>query len=484
MKRILSMLLLFSCLLALCACGSPAAETPAEPSAEPVDPTAAPADPTAQPTHSVTEADALAAPVYPSMAPQPNQADYLGENGWEVSDDYFDALRAWWADLDALRQQPEGYADALAPWFAGSIRQFLSGGEGENRVCSPLNVTMALAMLAEVTDGESRQQILELLGAPDLDALRARTQALWKVSYQDDGLVKSVLANSLWLREGMGYRAETLENLAAYYYAASFSGQMGSPEYDALLQAWINEQTGGLLQEQASGLQMSPETVLALVSTIYFKAPWTDSFPAFLTAEGLFHSPDGDQTVDFMHRSDTTSYYWGERFGAAGLGMGNNGTMWLLLPDEGVTPEELLRDEEAMSFLLLPRKTDWEQQKTLQVNYTVPKFDVSSDLNLIDSLKALGIQDVFDPSISDFSPLTADTDELYVSQVKHAARVLIDEEGCEAAAYTVILVAEAAAFEEPEPEEIDFILDRPFLFVITNAGGLPLFVGVVNHPVG
>ena len=28
----------------------------------------------------------------------------------------------------------------------------------------------------------------------------------------------------------------------------------------------------------------------------------------------------------------------------------------------------------------------------------------------------------------------------------------------------------------------DFVLDRPFLFVVTNGAGLPLFVGVVNHP--
>ena len=36
----------------------------------------------------------------------------------------------------------------------------------------------------------------------------------------------------------------------------------------------------------------------------------------------------------------------------------------------------------------------------------------------------------------------------------------------------------------PPEDEMDFTLDRPFLFVITNAGGLPLFAGIVNHPAG
>ena len=58
---------------------------------------------------------------------------------------------------------------------------------------------------------------------------------------------------------------------------------------------------------------------------------------------------------------------------------------------------------------------------------------------------------------------------------------MIDEKGCEAAAYTVIMVEESAAML-PE-EEVDFVLNRPFLFAIAGADGLPLFVGIVNQPV-
>ncbi len=67
----------------------------------------------------------------------------------------------------------------------------------------------------------------------------------------------------------------------------------------------------------------------------------------------------------------------------------------------------------------------------------------------------------------------------YVSKAEHAARVTVDEEGVVAAAYTVLAMSGAAA---PPEDEIDFVLDRPFLFVITGAHGLPLFVGVVNQP--
>ena len=49
----------------------------------------------------------------------------------------------------------------------------------------------------------------------------------------------------------------------------------------------------------------------------------------------------------------------------------------------------------------------------------------------------------------------------------------------EAAAFTVLATAGAAM---PPKDEVDFVVDRPFLFVITGADSLPLFAGVVNHP--
>ena len=62
----------------------------------------------------------------------------------------------------------------------------------------------------------------------------------------------------------------------------------------------------------------------------------------------------------------------------------------------------------------------------------------------------------------------------------HAARTAIDEEGVTAAAYTLISI-EATSAAVPE-DEIDFVLDRPFLFAVTGSDGLPLFTGIVNEP--
>ncbi len=423
---------------------------------------------------------ALAEPVYPVMAPKPREEDFRAEDGWGLDESYYDAMQAWQTELQALREQPLGKVRMLFPCFAALSRALLTGEPGENRVCSPMNISLALAMLAECTAGKSRKQLLDLLGAKNTETLRQTARALWQTSYQDDGATRSLLANSLWMAQGLGYVPETLEKLAAVYYAASFRGEMGSPEYDEQLQSWINEQTGGLLQSQSAGLHMDPGTVLALVSTLRFECPWREAFQEADTRKGLFRGPEGEQELDFLHRSGTESFFRGERFGALGLDMQNGGAMWLLLPDEASSPEALLQDPEALAFLLTPEKGAWPRQKRARVNLALPKFDVSADLDLIGKLKDLGITEIFDAQRSDFTPLTRDTEGLEVSQARHAARVLVDENGCKAAAFTVIMVTKSAIM--PPEEELDFVLDRPFLFAVTNARGLPLFVGLVNKP--
>ena len=151
--------------------------------------------------------------------------------------------------------------------------------------------------------------------------------------------------------------------------------------------------------------------------------------------------------------------------------------MWFILPDEGVSVDDLLADSQTMEFIL--GRSEWENQKYLIVNFSLPKVDVSSQIKLNDGLRNLGITDVFDSSIADFSPLMENADGIAISDSVHAARVMIDEEGCVATAFTVMLDAGSAM---PPTDEVDFALDRPFIFVITSADGLPLFVGVVNNP--
>ena len=382
---------------------------------------------------------------------------------------------------ETAQRRELGDTSALEAFFARSAQTFLTQEPGENRVYSPMNIYIALSMLAQLTGGDSREQILETLGSDSVDELRRQAVGVWNAHYRDDKTVTSILASSLWLNENVAFKQDTMDILARDFYASSYRGKMGSKQFNKALQDWLNQQTGGLLEEQAGNIELDRNTILALAATLYFKAPWAADFSKDQTAPQTFHTPAGDVETDFMNQRGTADYYWGERFSAVRQIFTEGGSMWFLLPDEGVTPEELLDDKEAAAFLFTADKHEWEKQKYLIVNKSIPKFDVSAQFELEDGLKALGITDVFDPARADFTPMTTSVNgPITLDQASHAARVVIDEEGCTAAAFTVMAPAGNAA---PDGE-VDFVLDRSFLFCITGDSGLPLFVGVVNYPGG
>lgn len=411
----------------------------------------------------------LAAAEYPQMTAYPNEQKYIKWNG-EFDDEAFrQVYDRWRDDLNDLRPE-EGFADGLETYFPTAARALLSG-QG-NRVCSPLNVYMALAMLAEITDGDTRQEILAALGSDDLEDLRTQAKAVWRSVYRQDGAVNSVLANSLWLNEGSSFRQETVDLLAENYYASVYRGEMGSDGLNQALRDWLDEQTGGLLKKATKTAQFSPDTVLALASTVYFQSKWTEEFSKRNTREGTFHGLSGDTSADFLRSDGADTYYWGDGFAAYGKRLESGGTMWFFLPDEGVTPEDLLAGEDV--FALAADSDRWENQTRLIVHVSIPKFDIFQQQTLTDALETMGISKVFNLVQADFSPIS--DNDLYLSQTDHAARLAIDEEGVTAAAYTLM---EAAGAARPPEEEVDFRLDRPFLTMVTSQDGLLLFAGIV-----
>ncbi len=413
---------------------------------------------------------------YPAQTQIPHREDYA-----ENAEQYWQDMQAWTSEgynRVAESRAAVGRFDVNGTYVA-LMRQFLTSTEktaGQNRLLSPLNLYLALSMLTELTDGESRAQLLSLLGSPDLETARTRANTLWTANYLRGGATTSVLASSLWMSDGVDFRREPIDRLAEYYYAESYRGRMGSPELDEALRTWLNTQTGGLLADAVRDVSLDPRTVLALATTIFYEGKWDGTFNEANNTTDLFHASAGDEEIVFMNKSGVDTYYWGEGYSAVALELeSHGGKMWFFLPDEGTTPDQLLADGRIFD-VALGRNSG--ENKTLIVNLSVPKFDVSAKFDLNEGLKALGITDVWSPETADFSPVTADGEnELFLSQAEHAVRVKIDEDGCSAAAYTLMAMAGMGA---PPREVVDFVLDRPFVFILVSATDTPLFAGVVE----
>ena len=350
----------------------------------------------------------------------------------------------------------------------------LAGKEGKNAVYSPLSLWSALVLLAQCAQGESRTQVLDALGAGSAETLRAQLSQVWRSLYTDDGVSSLLLSNSIWLnsaREGR-YVQETLDLLAQDCFSSVFAVPMGSQEADQAVSDWISRETCGLISGPVT--QTSPETLAILVSSLYYRAGWSDEFQPEQTEEDAFTDAAGQEGwVDFMHQTQMGSFLRREGYQAAWLNT-QLGEMVFVLPSQGTAPEDLLRDPGLLAGL---RRSEAEDTLFGEIQWSVPKFDVESDLDLMDALAALGITDLQDPDRADLSALTDLS--ACLSEAQQLARVKVDEEGVEAAAVTILTMTENAAPAPPE-EVCVMDLDRPFLFVIYS-NRLPLFVGVVNQ---
>lgn len=384
----------------------------------------------------------LGAAVYPMRAQVGDEA-------------YYEERRSW------INSEPS--VSAIA--FADRMNRLLDAQE--NRIYSPLSLYLALGMLAEVTDGVSRTEIMTLLGQTDLASLRAQTRTLWDMNYQNNGDYTSLLANSLWLREGAPYCEQTVKRLAQDHFADVFAGDMGSPAYDAALREWLSGKTGDLLSDAVGDKGFTEQTILSLVSTVYLAGRWSNEFAPEQTAPDTFYGVNGEQTVDFMHQIAWHNLIRERDYTALSLSIAEGGEMMFVLPDGDLSD---LTDRDIVSEILL-REQSWE---TAYVDLKLPKFDLSAQIDLSDALKQAGVKTVFTEQ-ADLSPLTEM--DGFLSDATQDVRVAIDEEGVTAAALTELRLSGSAL----PPEPIKLSIDRPFLFIITGMGDTPLFVGTVCH---
>ena len=202
------------------------------------------------------------------------EASYPASVGKELSlQEFMDsgAQQEWWNEKLASIDTDSGLESSINSYYSTIMQKLLTGTD-ENTVCSPLNTYVAFAMLAEITSGESRNQVLKMLNISDMETLRKNVKNLWETNYADTPAAQSLLANSVWLTNTIKYNDNTLKTLAEQYYASSFCGVPGSTEFDEALQKWTDDNTGNLLSDYSKEMTIPEDMVMQLVSTIYFKA--------------------------------------------------------------------------------------------------------------------------------------------------------------------------------------------------------------------
>jgi serpin B len=332
-------------------------------------------------------------------------------------------------------------------------------GTHENVIVSPYSAGVALSMLAEGAEGETKTEILKAVNAVDFKSLDLHA----------DSLVKVVSSNSIWLREGFKVKPAYTELVQNEYEAKVSTLDFSSPEAVSTINNWCSEKTEGLIPDIIK--ELSPSDVMYLLNALYFKAPW-DLFKKELTAEGKFYGSKGQSDVMFMNASATLPYvqYEGCQMVEIPYADGKY-SMTIVVPGGEVDIPTLL--DYLGEPIYYSAKSIMKERK---VALALPKFKIETTMELNKALNSMGMRKAFGEG--DFSVITRSS--VAVDKVVQKCYVEVSEEGTEAAAVTSIGVRLTAM--RPTETPVVMKVDKPFFFMIKSTeNDNVLFIGKVMN---
>ncbi len=285
------------------------------------------------------------------------------------------------------------------------------------------------------------------------------------------------ITNAIWGQAGYSFEQAYLDLLAKNYGAglhlADFKNEPETARDN--INDWIAEQTNQRIEDLISEGAIHPLTRLALINTVYFKAPWRFPFNSDNTTQDIFFQRSGEQIeVAMMHQTQDLPYLKTEDLSMVVFPY-SAGKLEMVFIQPSMDKFEVFEQELTTQSL----KSLREQQQWGGVRFSLPRFQFSTDINSQKILTTLGMPSTFDQNQADFSGITLE-EQIYIDAAIHEAFINVDEEGTEAAGATAILLAGKGM---PAREPVEINLNSPFFFILQDREtGTILFYGRVMNP--
>lgn len=376
-----------------------------------------------------------------------------------------------WADPQSVVNNAQQFSFEL-------LRQL--GDKDKNLCVSPYSISSALAMVFQGAKGSTKREIERVMRfTSDTETLsHAFSELNRTITRSSEPGKRILLANSLWVQEGMTILPAFLEGMNTYFRAdlhfADFQLQTESAR--AGINNWAAQATQGKITDLIAQGSVTPATRMVLASAIYMKASWATPFSEGETIKHPFFGMEGT-TFSVPMMVNTAAYPYFEDTLAQVIELPYAGGEWSMLC---ILPREQAGIRQVEAQLSTDLFNGWRRGLNAeQIHLFLPKFKMSSPLDLRETLAKMGMASAFDDN-ADFSGINGSTD-LRISQIIHQAFVNVDESGTEAAAATSVVMALKASLNEIPPRVLK--LNRPFLFVIyERSRGAVLFMGRVSNP--
>jgi serine protease inhibitor len=354
--------------------------------------------------------------------------------------------------------------------FAVNIFKMLSAEDVDKNIfVSPLSISAVLTMTYNGAGSTTKEAMAEALNykGVELETLNTGYKNLLAYLSNADRKVQLDIGNSIWIRKGEEIKDDFISVNKDHFSAQISEIDFQNSKAADTINNWISKATKGKIDKMLDS-PISPDVVMYLINAIYFKGQWTKQFDKRRTFDGTFTTADGKQKeVKMMSRQDEVKYGKIDNTKIVRLPYGKEKlSMYCILPEEGININDFIQQFSNEKWKELKSSL----AKTRDVILQIPRFTIEYGIkNLNDSLTALGMGE----ALSQFADFSGIRGGIYISRVLHKAVIEVNEEGSEAAAASVVETKESAAIEP-----INFIADRPFVFIIADdVTGTILFMG-------
>lgn len=353
-----------------------------------------------------------------------------------------------------------------------SLNLFRECFKGEkSTLLSPISIISALGMVANGANDETLSQ-MEGFFTTDIQSLNGYLKG-YLDALPNGNKYRVNLANSIWFKdeESLTVNKGFLQTNKCYYDSSIYKVPFDGTTKDDI-NNWVKYNTDG----QIKGILTEPLprlTVMCLINVLSFDAEWDEVYEDYSIYEELFTLENGEvMEAEFMYSNENLYL---EIEGATGFIKPYKNDKYAfvaLLPDEDIKLADFvdsLDGEEVATLLEKPEET--------LVSASIPKFSSEYFIPLNKTLKNLGMTDAFDAGAADFSGLGKSTiGNIYISEVKHQAKIDVGAKGTKASAVTFLETACTSIESIPKVVR----LDRPFFYmVIDREENLPLFMGTL-----
>lgn len=346
-----------------------------------------------------------------------------------------------------------------------------------NIFISPTSLSMALSMIYNGADGETKNEIAKAMHTTlEPKEVNHANASLINMLYKNSEGITLEIANSLWLIEQFHFQETFKDDTQNYFNGKIEEIDLTDSKSAERINDWVKKVTHGNIDHIVES-PLNQDFVSILINAMYFKGDWTYPFDPELTENRTFTLANGTiKETSFMQKTKKWVYLENDTFQAICLPYGDeeNMTMKIFLPKEDVHINEF------QSMMTMDNWKNWNNEfEYLEGTILLPKFQLSYETELNDVLKWLGMETAFKKG-AQFTKMIQEEAPLWISKVKQKTYIDVNEAGTEAAAVTSLEVAtEMAPVVQPFMMEVN----RPFFLAITDDKTESiLFLGIITNP--